>query len=77
MPRPDKVSDVTQNRDDDIDYLQRIESLAKEVVDRAASEGWLTYQPDPQTATPLQRSVNELARHLRHVHHEGDGCLDH
>lgn len=26
--------------------------------------------------TPFQRAVNELARNLRHVHYEGDGCLD-
>jgi hypothetical protein len=36
----------------------------------------LTYPPDDADQTPLQRAINELARNLRHVHYEGDGCVD-
>ncbi len=31
---------------------------------------------DPADATPLQRSVSELARMLRHHHVEADGCIE-
>lgn len=61
----------------DIAYLARIEALASVVVEEALGEGWLSYLPDPEDATPLQRAVNELARNLRHGHYEGDGCLGH
>ncbi|GAB0105179.1 hypothetical protein JMUB6875_41570 [Nocardia sp. JMUB6875] len=63
--------------EDECAYLRRIERLAHEVCDHALGEGWLSYAPDPSDSTPLQRAVNELARNLRHIHHEGDGCLDH
>ena len=56
-------------------YFASVEALAQQVCEGAAVEGWLTYlEDDPMT--PFQRAVNELARHLRHVHYEGDGCLD-
>ncbi|MCX4966369.1 hypothetical protein OHA98_16300 [Streptomyces sp. NBC_00654] len=42
----------------------------------ASNEGWLSFQADPDEATPLQRSVKVLARALRHYHFAGDGCLD-
>jgi len=58
------------------EYLRIVERLANDVVDRALDEGWLMYLPDDSEQTPLQRSINELARNLRHVHYEGDGCLD-
>jgi hypothetical protein len=64
------------DQNDQVGYLHRVESLAHEVVDCAANEGWLSYAPDPGGATQLQRAVNELARNLRHVHYDGDGCLD-
>jgi hypothetical protein len=64
------------HQNDEVGYLRRIESLAREVVDCAANEGWLSYALDPGDATQLQRTVNELARNLRHVHYDGDGCLD-
>ncbi len=51
-------------------------NLAKAVCDEALEEGWLTYLPEDYEHTPLQRAINELARNLRHVHYEGDGCLD-
>lgn len=54
-----------------------IERLANEVVEAAFREGWLMYLPDDESQTALQRSINELARNLRHAHFEGDGCLDH
>lgn len=60
----------------DDDYLRKVEALAHEVVDRAAEEHWLSYGSDPSDATGLQRAVNELARWLRHVHHDGDSCVD-
>ncbi|MDX3097784.1 hypothetical protein PV417_25120 [Streptomyces sp. ME19-03-3] len=60
----------------DLDYLREIERLANRVTVEASNEGWLSFQADPDEATPLQRSVNALARALRHYHFEGDGCLD-
>jgi hypothetical protein len=63
-------------RRSDEDYLNRVEELAKVVCDEASEEGWLTYPPDDADQTPLQRAINELARNLRHVHYEGDGCVD-
>lgn len=56
--------------------LHRLELLCRELVDRAYDEGWLTCLPDPESATPLQRTVNEIARSLLHYHFEGDGCVD-
>ncbi|MFG1870124.1 hypothetical protein [Micromonospora arborensis] len=58
------------------EYLREIERLAIEVVDRAVDEGRLTFDLDPDDATPLQRAVNALGRQLRHYHFEGDGCVD-
>jgi hypothetical protein len=55
-------------------YNERVESLAHAVCQEALEEGWLTYLPDDDGQTPLQRAVNELARTLRHHHHDGDGC---
>ena len=64
-------------RSTDAEYRQEVERLANEVVSEAYREGWLTYLPDDESQTALQRSINELAKNLRHVHFEGDGCLDH
>ncbi|WP_449060692.1 hypothetical protein, partial [Planomonospora algeriensis] len=58
------------------EYLRHIEHLAREIVNAASAEGWLTYADDLDGATPLQRTVNETARQLRHHHFDGDGCLD-
>ncbi|GIE92105.1 hypothetical protein [Actinoplanes regularis] len=58
------------------DYLRQIELLARDVVAAAQKEGWQTYGTDPADATAMQRSVNELARLLRHRHFEGDGCVE-
>lgn len=60
----------------DDEYLRHIESLAQDVASRAFDEGWLTYLPDDEDQTPLQRSMNEMARNLRHLHYDGDECLD-
>lgn len=60
----------------DDEYLRLVETLAHDVAERAFEEGWLTYGPGDEDQTPLQRSINEMARSLRHVHHDGDGCLD-
>lgn len=60
----------------DDEYLRKVEVLAHDVCEEAAVEGWLSYEPDPPAASPIQRAVNELARNLRHVHYDGDGCLD-
>src|SRR3954471_13441744 len=62
---------------DEHDYLRQIEVLARDVVLAAQDERSLTYGPDPDEATTLQRAVNQLARHLRREHFVGDGCADH
>lgn len=46
------------------------------MCDEALEEGWLTFLAEDDDQTPLQRAINELARNLRQVHYEGDGCLD-
>jgi hypothetical protein len=69
-------TDDMQAVDDEPSYLRRVEVLAHAVCDRAMDEGWLSYRPDPDEATPLQRAVNELARNLRHHHSSTDGCCD-
>lgn len=57
-------------------YLAVVERRANDVVDRADEEGWLTYlESDEASQTPLQKSVNALARTLRVVHHHDDGCV--
>ena len=58
------------------EYLRQVELLALGVVAAAQEEGWQTCREDPADATILQRSVNELARVLRHRHFEDDGCLE-
>ncbi|WP_187398965.1 hypothetical protein [Micromonospora sp. WP24] len=58
------------------EYLRQIELLANDVANRALDEDWLSFDPDPDDATPLQRAVNALARQLRHHHFENDGCVD-
>ena len=63
-------------RESEAEYLKRVERLATDVAERASGEGWLTYLPDDADLSPLQRSINELARNLRHVHFDGDGCLN-
>ncbi|MFC7220759.1 hypothetical protein ACFQLX_21740 [Streptomyces polyrhachis] len=59
----------------DLDYLREIERLANRVGVEASNEGWLSFEEDSEEATPLQRSVNALARTLRSYHFKGDGCL--
>lgn len=51
------------------------EVLAKAVCDAALDEGWL-YERDDQPLMPLQQAITDLAKSLRHVHFEGDGCLE-
>lgn len=58
------------------DYLAEVGRLAHVVVQKSLEEGWLTYLPEDGEETPLRRSINELARNLRHVHDENDGCLE-
>ncbi|MER6186598.1 hypothetical protein [Streptomyces sp. NPDC001652] len=60
----------------ELDYLREIERLANRVKVEASNEGWLSFQADPEESTPLQRSVNALARTLRSCHFEGDGCTE-
>ncbi|MFD8704236.1 hypothetical protein ACFV1W_16690 [Kitasatospora sp. NPDC059648] len=60
----------------DLDYLREIERLAYRVTVEASDEDWFSYAPDPEDATPLQRSVNALARVVRSYHFEGDGCVE-
>ncbi len=40
--------------------------------DEALDESWMTYQSDDDHRTPLQWSINGMARNLRHVHNDGD-----
>ena len=68
--------DTPRPRRSQQDYLADVERLAHVVVQEALSEGWLTYLPEDGEETPLRRSINKLARHLRHAHYEGDGCLE-
>ena len=56
-------------------YLAEVERLAKAVCEQAGVEGWLTYLPEDADQTPLQRSINELARTLRYIHKHDDGCV--
>lgn len=60
----------------ELDYLREIERLANRVGVEASDEGWLSFQADPEESTPLQRSVNALARALRRYHFKGDGCTE-
>jgi len=76
VPHTDIIARVSKVSTD-VEYLQRIEALARKVIDQALDEGWLTLDPEDEVhQTPLQRAVNERARHLRHKHYEGDGCLN-
>lgn len=61
---------------DEFDYLRRVELLARDLVEHAFDEGWLSYSPDLDDANPLHRAINELARTLHHYHFDGDGCVD-
>ncbi|GIF22749.1 hypothetical protein BJ973_000892 [Actinoplanes tereljensis] len=67
---------MTEPEPTEADYLRQLELVARDVVHAAHDEGWLSYAPDPADATPLQRAVNELARHIRRQHFEGDGCVE-
>jgi hypothetical protein len=67
---------MTSSELSDLDYLREIERLANRVTVEASNEGWLSFGTDPEGATPLQRSVNQLARAVRRYHFEGDGCVD-
>jgi hypothetical protein len=58
------------------DYVRQLELVARDVVRAAQDEGWLAYGPDPDDATILHRAVNELARHIRRLHFNGDGCVE-
>ncbi|MFG1810443.1 hypothetical protein [Streptomyces sp. NPDC049040] len=60
----------------DPDYLLEIERLAHRVILEASGEGWLSYQQESESASPLRRSVNALARALRCHHFDGDGCVE-
>lgn len=62
--------------DSEREYLRQVELLAQDVFSRALDEEWLSLDPDPNDATPLQRAINALARCLRVYHFEDDGCVD-
>ena len=58
---------------EDVDYLERVEELAGEVVAVAHDEyGRLRATP----AGPLQEAIVRLADELRSYHYDGDGCVD-
>jgi hypothetical protein len=62
----------------EIDYLHRVEALARAVVELAAQEPWFGFGDEGRLAArPIERAINELATRLRFVHGQGDGCVDH
>jgi hypothetical protein len=62
----------------DVGYMRAVERLAHDVVQEAAREGWLAFDSAREiNSSPLQRSINALARSLRMIHSDGDGCLGH
>ncbi|MFH8253704.1 hypothetical protein [Streptomyces roseolus] len=67
---------MTASEPTELDHLREIERLAHRVTVEAAAEGRLSHRAGPEETTPLQRSVDALARALRHYHFEGDGCLE-
>ncbi len=53
---------VSSRRDDEVEYLRRVEILAHAVVEEAAAEQWLEFGSAGQSAaTPLRRAVNVMA----------------
>ncbi len=58
---------------EDVDYLERVEELAGEVV-AAAYDEYDELRSTPRT--PLQDAIVRLADSLRSYHYEGDGCVD-
>ncbi|MFF5044542.1 hypothetical protein [Streptomyces nigra] len=87
LARPDKtrchsagpgvtLRGVTRPELTELDHLREVERLARAVVAAAGGEGWLSYAPDPDDTTGLQRAVNALARSIRHYHFPGDGCAE-
>lgn len=65
MPRPcaaAKLAAVTRPELSELDHLREIERLAGVVAGAASAEGRLSYRPEADDATPLQRAVNALAR---------------
>jgi hypothetical protein len=61
----------------DLVYLSKVEQLAHAVVEAACEEESFEVFLDDGDKTPLQRSISQLAREVRIVHWEGDGCFDH
>ncbi|MBB2941192.1 hypothetical protein FB565_000896 [Actinoplanes lutulentus] len=41
-------------RESELEYLPQVELLARDIVDRALDEGWLSFARDPDDATPLE-----------------------
>jgi uncharacterized OB-fold protein len=60
---------------EDVEYLERVEEAAGEVVSAAYDE-YDELRAEPGTRTPLQQAIVELADSLRYYHYEGDGCVD-
>lgn len=66
---------VTIAGQSEIEYLHRVEALARAVVEEAAAEQRLEFGDAGQAAaTPLFRAINELASSLRFHHDEHDRC---
>jgi hypothetical protein len=55
-------------------YLDGIESLAWQVVNAAYDEYGASAEEWP--GTPAAMAIGTLARHLRHWHYDGDGCIE-
>ncbi|RAK43501.1 hypothetical protein B0I29_101631 [Actinoplanes lutulentus] len=47
------VADADE-RESELEYLPQVELLARDIVDRALDEGWLSFARDPDDATPLE-----------------------
>lgn len=69
------VAAFMERRPSEVDYLREVEGLARtvadEAIDRYGSDLYETTADDP-----LVRALSSLARTIREVHWDGDGCLD-
>ena len=61
-----------------LDYLSKIETLARTLVEEAGRENsFELYAIDLSKLTPLQKSIGAIARQILYWHYDGDGCLGH
>jgi hypothetical protein len=59
-----------------LDYLSKMEDLARQIVQAAVAEdSFDVFSDDDSKKTPLQRSISRVASGLLFWHYSGDGCL--